>query len=201
MATLCKLLSAKAAVGALLVCGCTSESARLHDVAMQAMAQSSSVAKQRAEIATQPRAATDRSYTNPDHHWSISYPGDWKLDDKDRFVKISRGQAVLGIHTSADVAGRSLDEVADATIQEWERRMRNVNTVKRISRQRLTLAGDVTAIAIVHHIGTGPVGQSRKIIAVVKDRRFLIDAETHLAAWPDYERDFNQIIDSFRLPE
>jgi hypothetical protein len=37
-------------------------------------------------------------------------------------------------------------------------------------------------------------------IAVVKERRFLIDAETDLASWPDYERDINQIIDSFRVP-
>ncbi len=44
-------------------------------------------------------------------------------------------------------------------------------------------------------------GKSRMVIAVVRERRFLINAETHLASWPDYERDFNRIIDSFRVPE
>jgi len=63
------------------------------------------------------------------------------------------------------------------------------------------LAGDLTAIAIVHHIGTGQVGKSQKIISVIKDRGVLIDAETLLASWPVYERDFNQIIDSFRILE
>ena len=58
MASLFKLPSALAAIGALLVCGCATESARLHDVAMKAMAQNSSVAKERTEIAAQPRAAT-----------------------------------------------------------------------------------------------------------------------------------------------
>lgn len=107
----------------------------------------------------------------------------------------------MGIHTFTDVEGRSLDEVADATIQEWEHRMRHVNVVKRVSRQSVVLAGDLTAIAIVHQVGTGQAGKSRKVIAVVNDRRFLIDAETHLASWHDYEHDFNQIIDSFRVLE
>jgi len=107
----------------------------------------------------------------------------------------------VGVHALTDVAGKSLDQVADAAIQQWERQMRNVNIVKRVTRQRVSLAGDLTAIAIVHHIGTDQIGKSRKIIALVKDRGYLIDAETHLASWPDYERDFNQIIDSFRVPE
>lgn len=171
----------------------------LRHLAMKAMVDNGNAVKERGEIATQPRAATERSYASPDHRWSVHYPGDWKLDDNDRFVKVSRGQAILGIHTFTDVAGKSLDEVADAAIQRWERSMQNVNTFKRVSRQRMTLAGDLTAIAIVHHIGTGQVGKSQKIIAVVKNRGYLIDAETHLASWPDYERDFNRIIDSFRV--
>ena len=194
-----KLLSALLSTSALLISGCANESVRLHDLAMKAMIESGRVDKERREIAAQPRDATEKSYTNPDHRWSVSYPGDWKLNDNGRFVKISRGQAILGIHTFTDVAGKSLDEVADATIREWEQHMQNVNIFKRVSRQRVTLAGDLTAIAIVHHIGTGQVGKSRKVIAVIKDRRFLIDAETHLVSWPDYERDFNQIIYSFRV--
>jgi len=165
------------------------------------MIDSGKVDQERREIAALPRAANAKSYTNPDYRWSVSYPGDWQLDDSDRFVKFSRGQAIVGVHALTDVAGKSLDQVADAAIQQWERQMRNVNIVKRVTRQRVSLAGDLTAIAIVHHIGTDQIGKSRKIIALVKDRGYLIDAETHLASWPDYERDFNQIIDSFRVPE
>jgi hypothetical protein len=170
-----------------------------HGLTTKAIAESGKVDKVRSENAAQLRVATEKPYTNPDHRWSVSYPEDWKLSDTNRYVTISRGQAILGIHTFTDVAGKSLDEVADATIQQWERQMQNVNTVMRVSRQRVTLADDLTAISIVHHIGAGRAGKSRKIIAVVKDRRFVLDAETHLASWPDYERDFNQIIESFRV--
>jgi hypothetical protein len=201
MDTLWKFPGALLATSALLVCGCANDSVRLHDMATKAMLESRKVDQERKDIAMQPRAAATKSYTHPDYRWSVSYPGDWQLNDNDRFVKLSRGQAILGIHALTDVAGKSLDEVADGTVKAWEQHMRNVNTFKRVSRQRVTLAGDLTAIAIVHHIGTGQVGKSQKIILVVKDRRFLIDAETLLASWPDYERDFNQIIDSFRVIE
>jgi len=173
--------------------------ARGHDLAEKAMAESARVDNERPAITTQPSAVTDKSYTSSNHRWLASYPADWKLDANDRYVKISKGQAILGIHDLTDVAGNSLDEVADATVQKWEQQMKNVNIVRRISRQRITLAGDVAGIAIVHHIGTGQIGQSRKIIAVVKDRGYLIDAETLLASWPDYERNFNSIINSFRV--
>ncbi|MCG3775139.1 MAG: hypothetical protein JW395_1968 [Nitrospira sp.] len=171
----------------------------LQNLATKEMTARGKVDEVRREIAEKPRAATERSYTNPDQRWSVSYPGDWKLDDNDRFVKISRGQAILGIHNLSNATGTSLDEVADSAIKEWEQQMQKVNVVKRVSRQRATLAGDLTAIAIVHHIGAGQVGKSQKIIVAVKDRRYLIDAETLLASWPDYERDFHQIIGSFRV--
>lgn len=171
----------------------------LRSAAKQAMTERAKVDEVRREIATQPRPATEKSYTNPERRWSVSYPGDWTLNDNDRFVKISTGQAVVGIHTLLNVTGQSLDDVADSTIKEWEQKMQKVSTFRRVSRQRVTLAGDLTAIAIVHHIGAGQIGKSQKIIAAVKDRGYLIDAETHLASWPDYERDFNQIIDSFRV--
>ena len=173
----------------------------LRNFAMKATIDSGKVDNERKEIAAQPRAATEKSYTNPAHRWSVSFPVEWQLNDNERFVKISRDQAILGIHTFADVAGKSLDEVADAAIQEWERHLQKVNTFRRVSRQRVTLAGDLPAIAIVHQIGAGQIGKSLKVIAVAKDRRFLLDAETHLASWPAYERDFNQIIDSFRVLE
>ena len=187
------------ATSPLWLCGCATESSRHHGVAMKAMAQAGKSDQAQMEIAARPRDTTEGSHTQLQHRWSVSYPSGWKLDDKDGFVKISKGQAILGIHTFVDVAGKSLDEVADAAIQRWEQQIQKVNIVRRISRQRMTLAGDLTAIAIVHHIGTGEVGQSRKVIVVVNNRSFLIDAEARLASWPGYERGFNQIINSFRV--
>ena len=159
-------------------------------------------ARRKNEASAQAQATTEKPYVNPDHRWSVSYPADWKLDDNDRvFVKISKGPAILGIHTFTDVAGKSLDEFADAALQRWEQNMRNVNVVTQISRQRVTLPGNLPAIEIVHHIGRGVLGKSRKVIAVVKDRAFWIDAEMQLASWADYERDFDRIIASFRVQE
>ena len=178
--------------------------AALVDFARQATIGLSGIetARRKGEASAQAQPATEKPYANPDHRWSISYPADWKLDDNDRvFVKFSRGPAILGIHTFTGVAGKSLDEFADASLQRWEQNMRNVNVFTQVSRQRLTLPGDLPAIEVVHHIGRGVVGKSRKVIAVVKDRAFWIDAEMRLDSWADYERDFNRIAESFRVQE
>lgn len=176
-----------------------SASARGRDLSTKAIAERAEVDNKQRAIPMQSSAVTDKSYTNRNHRWLVSYPADWKLDDSDQFVKISKSQAILGIHPITDVAGKSLDEVADATVHKWERQMKNVNVVRRVSRKRVELGGHVEGIAIVHHIGAGQIGQSRKIIVIVKEHGYLIDTETLLASWPDYESDFSSIINSFRV--
>ena len=176
----------------------------LMELARQATAGRSQIDRERGRIeaSAQRQAVARQSYANPDHRWSISYPTDWKLDDRDRLdVRISRGPAILGIHTYTDVAGKSLDQVADAILQRWEQNMRSVNVFTQISRQRLTLPDNLPAIEVVHHIGRGVLGRSRKVIAVVKERAFWIGAEASLLSWPDYEGDFNRMVESFRVQE
>ena len=176
----------------------------LVDLARQVTAGLNQVDKERkkSDAAAQPQAAAERTYASPDHRWSISYPGNWKLDDSDRMsVRIGRGPALVGVHSFLDVAGKSLDEVADAFVQRWEWNMRSINVFTQISRQRVTLGGNRPAVEFVHHIGTGVVGKSRKVIMIAKDRAFGLDAETNLDAWPEYEREFNQIIRSFRIQD
>ena len=188
------------AAGASWLCGCANQSASLHDLATEAMIGSAKApAQETSDSATRARATAAKPYTSADQRWSVLHPADWKTEGGARFVKISKGQAVVGVHSFVHVAGDSLDEAADATVREWERQMQGVNIVKRVSRHRVTLSGDLTAIEIVHHIGTGRVGQSRKVIVVVRDRRFLLDAETHLASWPVHEADFNLVIGSFKV--
>ena len=114
-------------------------------------------------------------------------------------MKLSRGMAIVGIHTVTNVTEKSLDEVTDAGLRGWEQRIGSRFEV--IARRRLTLSNDLPAIEVVHHIGSGVVGKSRKVIAVVKDRSFVIDAETYLEAWPTFEPDFNRIIESFSVQE
>jgi hypothetical protein len=111
-------------------------------------------------------------------------------------VKLSRGIAIVGVHTAANVSGMSLDEVADAWLRTWEQQQIGTR-VEVVARRRVALSGELPAIEVVHHIGSGVVGKSRKIFLVVKERAFLIDAETYLEAWPIFEIDFNRISDSF----
>ena len=43
------------------------------------------------------------TYINPVHRWSVAYPDFWRLDDTDRgWVKLSRGIAIVGVHTAAN---------------------------------------------------------------------------------------------------
>ena len=140
------------------------------------------------------------TYINPIHRWSVTYPDFWRHDDADRdWVKLSRGMAIVGVHTATNVSGKSLDEVASAWLRGWDQQVGTKFEV--VARRRLTLPGEVPAMEVVHHIGSGVVGKSRKIFLVVKDRAFLIDAETYLEAWPIFEPDFNRIVDSFRVPD
>jgi TonB family protein len=145
-----------------------------------------------------PEASASATYFNPTARWSVSYPTDWRVDDNNRaFVKIIKAGAIVGIFTGTGVAGKTLDEVADARLQAWEQRIGNVFLT--VSRRPLTLSDDLPAIEVVHRIGTGVIGKSRKVIAVVEDRAFWIDEETNLDSWPAFERDFNRIIESFKV--
>jgi hypothetical protein len=140
------------------------------------------------------------TYVNSTYRWSVAFPDFWRLNDVDRgWVKLSRGMAVVGIHTLPNISGRSLEEVVDASLRGWEQHIGSRFEV--ISRRHLTLSNHLPAIEIVHHIGNVVVGKSRKVIAVFKDRVFLIDAETYLEAWPAFEPDFNRIIESFSVQE
>lgn len=176
----------------------------LTNLAGQANAGLSQIDKARSKTETVGQAAVtpDKTYSNPELRWSISYPANWQVDDRDRlFVKMTRGPATLGIHTITDGAGKTLVEIADAVLRRWEQNMRAVNVFTQESRRPLHLPYGTAAIEIVHHIGRGVVGKSRKIVALVKDQTVWIDAETTQTSWPDYERDFNRIIDSFRARE
>lgn len=140
------------------------------------------------------------TYVHPTYRWSVTYPDFWRLDDNSPGgVRLRRGMAVVGIYTFTIDSDMPLDEVAAVVLQGWGQYMGT--TFEVIAQRRLTLAKDLPAIEVVHHIGKVVVGKSRKVIAVVKDRAFLIDAETYLEAWEIFESDFNRIIESFSVEE
>lgn len=137
------------------------------------------------------------TYVSPTYRWSIAYPAGWRLDDADpRFVKLRKGPALLGIHTGSVAPGLSLDEYARDGLQAWERNLGN--SARQLSRRRLTLSDGSAALEVIHQIGTGVVGKSRKVIALAGDRGFWIDAEVYLQTWDAFESEFQQIVASFR---
>lgn len=143
---------------------------------------------------------TSSRYVDPNLGWSVTYPGGWRLDDGERrFVKLGKGEALIGIHTGSGVLGLSLDRYADDGLRAWAARLGNVFV--QISRRRVTLSSGLEAIEVIHHIGTGVVGKSRKVIFIVKDRGFWIDAEAVLGDWPALEREVDAIVDSFDVQE
>lgn len=158
-------------------------------------------AAQRPAVVAESAPGMRTTYVNPAYRWSVTYPGGWRLDDNERrSVMVSKGQARVGIHTGTGVLGLSLAQVADDSLRAWEEdRVGNIFT--QISRRRVTLHNGLEAVEVIHRIGTGVAGKSRKIIAVFKDRGFWIDAETFLADWPVFERDFDAIIESFSVQE
>ena len=145
-------------------------------------------------------SAAAGTYVNPTYRWSIAYPAGWRLEDAEpRFVKLRKGPALVGIHTGGVASDLSLEQYARAGLQAWERNLGNVS--KEVSRRSLTLSGGLPALEVVHQIGTGVVGKSRKVIALTGDRGFWIDAEVYLQTWAAFEGEFEQIIGSFRVAE
>lgn len=145
-----------------------------------------------------PQPGPARTYVSSSDRWSVSYPSGWSLDDKKSgYVRMNYGSAVVGIHVVRITAGKPLDEIADTALAGWQRHIRL--EVVTVSRQRVTLSSGLPAIEVVHLMGSGVVGKSRKVIAAVNNRLFVIDAETIADAWPGFEADFNHIINSFTV--
>src|SRR5437879_8694934 len=69
-----------------------------------------------------------------------------------------------------------------------------------IARRTMVLPGGLPVLEVLHRMGTGTIGQSRKVFAVVDEQGFLIDAETNIGSWPDMSPAFDRIIKSFTLP-
>jgi hypothetical protein len=133
------------------------------------------------------------------YKWSVSYPRGWKVDAANPHSVIFRGErppGVLGIHALPDAQSKSLDEAVTHVLQFYP-----PARFATVSRRAITLPNGVPAIEVVHHIGSGVVGKSRKLIMVAKGRGFLIDAETYLNSWDAAEPYFNRMIDSFSVQE
>lgn len=146
-----------------------------------------------------PGSPGERTYVNEAYGWSATYPRGWTVDGSNPrsvILRRARPPGVLGIHTITAPSGKSLDEIADSVLRIFPSPRYVV-----VSRRAITLRAGIAAIEVVHHIGVGTVGKSRKVITTVKGRVFVIDAETYLDSWDAVQPYFNQIVDSFTIRE
>ncbi len=145
-------------------------------------------------------------YVNPIYKWSVSYPKDWALDSSDpTLVKITAPpnlpEGLVGIH-SYRIDAKSLDDAADTALDIWIQGMRLGKQLKfeTVSRQHMVLSEGTPVVEVVHLMGTGITGRSRKVIAYVDGQVFQIDAETFDRSWEVLEPYFDRIINSFTVP-
>jgi hypothetical protein len=151
-----------------------------------------------------PAAATgsreERKYTNKDSGWSIAFPRDWRLDDREkRYVQItSPGDpaGIVGIHVALFDRDRvNIDDFAATGMAAESRRP----GFKILSRQTIARGDGTTALEIVNVLGVKPAGKSRKVFVVAGHRGFVVNAETYLDAWPSFDAAFDRMISSFKI--
>jgi hypothetical protein len=147
-----------------------------------------------------------RRYVSPVYKWSISYPPGWTLDDEDPTdVRIqspaSLPRGLVGIHSEIGVAVSSGGEYANIFLDRWNRNMarQGVSAVLTSRRARIL---DGTFVALIEHLmgARQPRGKSRKVIGLIGEQGFIIDAETFEKSWTLLEPYFYQIIRSFTFP-
>ena len=119
-----------------------------------------------------------RRYVSPVYKWSISYPRDWSLDDKDAaHVSIqspaSLPRGLVGIHSEIGVTVSSGGEYANSVLDRWNRGMdrQGVSAVLTSRRARIP---DGTFVAHIEHLmGAQPRGKSRKVIGLIGEHGFI----------------------------
>ena len=149
-------------------------------------------------------ASPARVYTNRVHSWSVSYPDGWILNDTDPgSVKLQpppgSGFGLVGVHSITYISAQSLEDFTEKALAGWERNLRPGLKAVTLSRRTIRLANDVPAIEVIHELGTGETGKSRKIHTFVKGKGFILDAETYSQSWDLMQPDFDRILGSFTI--
>ena len=137
------------------------------------------------------------TFTHPFYKWSLSHLDGWKIKEShpsDVIFVAERQQMMISVRAIPVNSGNSLDNVASYVLNTWP-----PPHFRLISGKTITLKNGLPALEIIHHIGTGMNGKSRKIIVIVNGQGFLIDAETFFDSWDASELYFEKIINSFTL--
>jgi hypothetical protein len=149
------------------------------------------------DVSSTPR---HRLYVNPVHGWSVWYPADWRLDDRNPvFVQIQapsrlpRGQ--IGFHSARLAPFMSLDDFAQRMVGVERPR----EGFEMVYWRRLTLSDGTPAIDVINLLGVGVVGKSRKVFVEAGPMKFALNAETYRESWTELEPYFDRIIMSFEV--
>ncbi len=153
-------------------------------------------------VADAQQGEPDRLYTNSTYRWSISYPSNWTVDDKNpAFVRIlsSADNALCGIHTGS-VRFKSLDAFTDFMLAHSEQFLKQRGAVSVIlSRRRISLPNDIGGYDVLVDILPGL--RSRRIFVLADGQAYGLDCETYAKNWEKFEPFFERIINSFTLGE
>ncbi len=143
-----------------------------------------------------------RLYTNSTYRWSISYPPNWTVDDKDpTFVRIlsSEDNAQCGIH-SGSVRFKTVDEFTDFMLAHTGQTLAEKGFMSIIlAQRRISLPNDIIGNDVLVDILPG--GKSRRIFSLADGQGYIINCETAAKNWGKLEPFFERIISSFTLGE
>jgi hypothetical protein len=144
--------------------------------------------------------ANAQTYANPLYSWTISYPQDWQIDNKDlQFVKILPEvtiAATVSIQTRINSVGyRTIDDFVNSIVAYRELfYSRKEIPWKLISKKETTMHG-MAAIDFIEETGDGK--KTRTLCTMKDDLTFCADAETLVKEWDNFSPAFETILGSF----
>lgn len=146
-----------------------------------------------------------RRYVSPAYKWSISYPLGWTLDDTNPadvriWAPANLPRGLVGIHSEVGVTVASGGAYANIFLERWDRGMARQGVSAVLASRRGGILDGTFVTHIEHLMGAQPRGKSRKVIGLVGEHGFVLDAETFEEAWTNLEPYFYQIIRSFTFP-
>lgn len=140
-------------------------------------------------------------FVHPSFGWSILIPENWTYAVAHPSVMIrTPGDlpwGLIGIHT-LNIPGKTLEEFVDE-LEEFSKRDLEARgrKVVIVSRKKVMLSDGLPAIEVVKEMGSGVIGKSLRVTAMVDGKVITIDAETYKPSWDELWPHFDGIIKSF----
>ncbi|MFM2159148.1 MAG: hypothetical protein RLZZ124_1622 [Cyanobacteriota bacterium] len=150
--------------------------------------------------ATSQGAPRGQPHIDRKYGWSITYPSDWRVAQKGytEFTPKSN-DAVCGVHVATRPPATT-NQLTDAVLATMARNLERDSGLKTTVLARKTvklLSGQSANDVLVDLI---PGGRSHRLFVVAENGRgYLIDCETYLAKWHDYQSIFESFIQSLRI--